>query len=83
MICQQVGAETCPRNLTPGQVKRHPLEGPLYGYFIACCCRFVALWDSEPGYVERDGRLLRTTQPVTCPGCRKQIRIDANTLTAS
>lgn len=84
MKCQQVGAETCARNLQPGQIKRYPLTGPkLYGYYIACACGLVALWDSEPRYVEQAGLLVRTEAPVRCTGCRKLIRIDSGTITAT
>lgn len=83
MQLEQVGAETCDRNLKPGQVKRHPLKGPrFYGYKVACPdCGAAALWDNEPGFVETDERLVATTNPMRCWGCRRDIRIGDGEIT--
>jgi len=82
---EQVGRETCARALAPGQVKRHPFQGPaLLGYFVACpACGFRALHDDEAGFLEHAGRLEAAANPLPCLACKRAIRIDAGTITAT
>lgn len=84
MKLRQVGRETCARALKPGEVKRQPLTGPLFGYFVACpACGFRALHDDEAGFLETDTKLEAAALPLPCLACKRAIRIDAGHITAS
>lgn len=79
-----VPARTCPRKLTPGQVKRYMSTGPLLAYMIACpSCGFIEMHMQEhASFVEEEGKLVRSEKPFRCMVCLRVISIAGGSILA-